>query len=465
VSAIVSIGLPALLLLAILGIVVRFTAGPLTNPDTFFHLRFGHEFLDGWSLRDPGSVTSQATAHWVPTQWLPEEVMAKFEDWFGLAGVAWLSGFQILVLVAALWVAARRRTEPLLVGFVLMAGLLGASVGLSARPQVISYIFVVITVDAWMRTTEDLRPRWWLIPLTWFWVMCHGMWPVGIALGGVVLVGMALDRRATARQWLRLACVPLLSAAAAAATPIGLEAYAQQLRVQDRAAYFTEWHSPQFTNHACVAVSLLLAVALVAMVRTGWPDWVTVLLLLVAGACAMWNWRTVPVAAVLLVPLASGALQKAMGRSWTRFGRRELVAVATGLALALAVLAALVPHRVPDPTDSPGWLQPAMESLPDDTEVLSDWANSAELMWRFPTLDVISHGYGDTYTLTELRRAVNVQSVGPGWVEDLKATKCTVALLPPGDGLTYGLAHQEHWRVVHRSSDPEMLVAPAGWGS
>ena len=78
---------------------------PLNNNDTYFHLRFGHEFLSGdWSLRDPGSVSSFATADWVPTQWLPQVVMAQTEDWFGLAGVAWLSGLLFLSLaLVALW--------------------------------------------------------------------------------------------------------------------------------------------------------------------------------------------------------------------------------------------------------------------------------------------------------------------------------------------------------------------------
>ena len=40
----------------------------------------------------PGSPTSFGTNDWVPTQWLPQVVMAQPEDWFGLAGVAWLSG-------------------------------------------------------------------------------------------------------------------------------------------------------------------------------------------------------------------------------------------------------------------------------------------------------------------------------------------------------------------------------------
>ena len=46
----------------------------------------------------PGSVSTFATADWVPTQWLSEVAMAKTEDWFGLAGVAWLSGLLEMLL-------------------------------------------------------------------------------------------------------------------------------------------------------------------------------------------------------------------------------------------------------------------------------------------------------------------------------------------------------------------------------
>ena len=100
---------PWLVLVGILVSLFVNTARPLTNTDTYFHLRFGHEFLDGWSLRHPGSVSTFATADWVPTQWLSEIVMAKTEDWFGLAGVAWLSG---LLEVAALPGVCTSRPRP-----------------------------------------------------------------------------------------------------------------------------------------------------------------------------------------------------------------------------------------------------------------------------------------------------------------------------------------------------------------
>ena len=125
------------------------------------------------------------------------------------------------------------------------------------------------------------------------------------------------------------------------------------------------------------------------------------------------------------------------------------------------MLGGLVPHQVPDPTRDPGWLQPAMTSLPPDTRVLSTWSTSAILMWRFPDLDLIAHGYGDAYTVPELQRSSDIQSVSPGWEDDLRATGAEVAVLPTDSPLADALVRDAHWKVVHRSGGLEMLQAPA----
>ena len=66
------------------------------------------------------------------------------------------------------------------------------------RPQVLSYLLIAVTTAAWLaRLVEDGKARWWLVPLTWVWAMVHGMWPVGIIIGLVALVGIALDRAVT----------------------------------------------------------------------------------------------------------------------------------------------------------------------------------------------------------------------------------------------------------------------------
>ena len=182
-----------LLLASVFGVLVRIASLPLINNDTYFHLRFGHEFLASWSLRHPGSVSTFATQEWVPTQWLPQLVMAKAEDVFGLAGVAWLSGLQFLSLALALYVACRRHAEPLVSVFLVMLTLVACTPGMSMRPQQISYLMVVITVSIWLGVRDSGRTPWLLVPLTWIWTMCHGMWPVGIVIGFAAVVGLALD--------------------------------------------------------------------------------------------------------------------------------------------------------------------------------------------------------------------------------------------------------------------------------
>ena len=229
--------------------------------------------------------------------------MAKVEDWFGLAGVAWLSGLQILALAATLYLVSRRWGSRLR----------GVAPG-DDRPervvpeprrcgrQVLSYLLVVLTLGAWLRTRDDGRLRWWLIPLTWLWAMVHGMWPIGIGLGVLALVGMALDRDLPRRDLVRGLAIPALSAVAAACTPVGPELYVQLVRVQERARFFSEWGRPDPVSFSWIVLAVLLVVAVVALLRTRPVRRLDAILVALCVLCSVWSWRTVPVSALLLVP-------------------------------------------------------------------------------------------------------------------------------------------------------------------
>jgi hypothetical protein len=450
------------LLIALLLVVLRIAAAPLSNSDTYFHLRFGQEFLDGWSLRDPGSVSTFATASWLPTQWLPEIVMAKTEQWFGLAGVAWLLGVMLVALLVTLYLAARRWAGPLASSGLVAMALFVCSVNLSMRPQVLSFLLVCVVTTAQLRTRDDQRIRWWLIPLTWLWAMVHGMWPIGIGLGVVAVIGLALDRGLPADRIRKAALVPLGSAIAAAVTPVGPGLYGAVLGVGSRAQYFTEWGSPDFTNSACVALGLMIATSLTLMVRTGDRSWLRLGLLFTAAACAVWSWRTVPVSAMVLVPLIADQLHAGHTRPTTP-GRLERGLLAGVGVVALAGLALVVPKTADQPPTDPAWMNPALSSLPTGTKVVDspDWGGY--LMWRYPQLDLLEHGYGDTFTTAELQRNVHITELAPGWDTELRRTGCRIAVVRPTSTLGYALVHQEHWTVLHQSPTVMELQAPPGW--
>jgi hypothetical protein len=456
--------LPVLVLLGILVSLVLNTAVPLTNTDTYFHLRFGQEFLDGWSLRHPGSVSTFATRHWAPTQWLSEIVMAKTEQWFGLAGVAWLSGLLQIGLFAALYVAVRDHAEPAVAAVLTALGLYAMETGLSMRPQVVSYLLVAVVTAAWLRTRRDARVRWWLVPLVWLWAMLHGMWPVALVIGAVAVVGLALDR-APRGLVLRAAVIPVASAVAAALTPVGPQLYTAVAAVGSRSRFFVEWGAPDWTSTYALALAVLFVITAAAMWKTReHMSWTELLLVLLAAGFAVYSLRTVPVAAAMIAPLAARPVQSLLG-SRPPVRRREWAAVAGGSAAALVALAIAVPHTSADPMPQPSWVDPALSHLPAGTKVVDDWGWGGYLMWRFPQLDLVMHGYGDTFTTAELIRNQGLVTLDPGWQESLRATGARVAVLRSYSRLSYELISLDNWRVVHDDSTYVMLRAPASWVS
>ena len=91
--------MPYVLLAGLLLGLVRWVSPPISNADTFFHLRYGHEFLTDWSLRNPGHVSTFGQRDWVPTQWASQMLMSLSESAFGLPGVVWLTGLVVLATV------------------------------------------------------------------------------------------------------------------------------------------------------------------------------------------------------------------------------------------------------------------------------------------------------------------------------------------------------------------------------
>jgi hypothetical protein len=452
--------LPYALLTGVLLLLVRLASRPLDNTDTYFHLRFGREFVSGaWSLGHPGSVSSFATADWVPTQWLPQVVMARVEDWWGLAGVAWLSGLQLLVLAVTFFVVARRRSDPVVAVPVVMVALCACAAGMSMRPQVLSYVLVAVTTSAWLRARETGRTPWWLIPLTWVWAMCHGMWPVGIVIGLVVVVAACLDDRSP--SGLRLAVVPVLSAGAACLTPVGPSLWAAVAGVGSRSQYFSEWGAPVFTHLNTVAVLVMLGAVATIAIRRG-TTWLEILLLGLAAAWAVYSLRTVPVAAAMLVPLLALAGQRLVGTR-SRTSRVERRWVAGAFVGALVLLALQVPSTAAAPPADLRAVDPALGALPSGTNVLSGTGHGGYLMWRFPRLDLVTHGYGDTFTTAELERTATIESLEPGWVELLRGLGVQYAVLEPDSALAYNLREGQGWTVVAHTPDLELLEPPPGW--
>lgn len=461
--------MPYVLLAGVLLGLVRWVSAPISNADTFFHLRYGHEFLNGWSLQHPGHVSTLGRRDWVPTQWASQMTMALAESAFGLAGVAWLAGVVVLGTTVAVFLVARQYADPLPAVVVTLLVVLATSSDLVPRPQVVSYLLILVVTHVWLRTGADLSPRWWLVPLTWVWACVHGMWPIGVLIGFVAVAGIALDNRSRLRELrpvlLRLLAVPVLSLVVAALTPVGPRLFGAVLLVGGRGQFHDEWAATDFRAHDAAAAAILVTVTLLVWLRgrsADGPGWLQVLMLLLAAGWTAYAVRTVPVGAVMVVPLAAAALQGLAGSS-RAVPRHDRGLVAGIGALAVAVLTAVVPFTADRPATVPSWVNPALDRLPDGTTLQTSDLMGGYLLWRHPELNPVIDGYSDAYTTRHLEEQRDQLLLRPGWDRTLRTNKVEYALLPTHSKLAYALTTFADWRVLDSSRDVVMIQAPDGW--
>lgn len=452
--------LPIAVIAVLLGALVRSQSRPPLAADGYFHLRMGHELLGGWSIRDPGHLGPFDNADWLPTQWLAQIGLAAVEDRAGLAGVMWAAGVLVLALALAVFVSCRITTAPLPAAFATILACSAASPGLSARPQVFSYLFVLLVTSGWLATARDGKSRWWLIAVAWVWAPLHGMWPLSIVIGIAVIAGLALERQLPARQLGRLTVIPLLSAGVVIATPLGPHIYSSVVAVGSRAEYFAEWGPTDFTEPYAIALLVMFAVVLLVAIKRRSLSWPELMIVGLAAAMSVSSARMTTLAAMMLAPLLADAFQEFVPHA-PRIRRREAIALTAVFAVCAAVLVPVVNVRSDEPV-APQWLDERLDAMPEGTRVLNDWDSGAYFLWRHPQLSLVMHGYGDVFTEAELRRNTDILRLRPHWEDRVAELDVDLALVDPDTSLGHALTNDPGWTVVEADDDFALLSPPTG---
>ena len=104
-------------------------------------------------------------------EWLPELVASKVFSLAGLPGLEGLMCVAVAALVLVPYLCARRVAESLVAVVLTAFAVVGMSGSLSLRPQLVTFTLSVVFTTAWLASARDLRPRWWLVPLTWLWAL------------------------------------------------------------------------------------------------------------------------------------------------------------------------------------------------------------------------------------------------------------------------------------------------------
>lgn len=460
---------PSLLIRSVpVGLVILMLAGvthqalkSLTDPDIWWHLRMGVELRDGWNFSQTQEWTQFATAHWVRTQWLPEVVQSWMNSAFGLPGVAWLFGVSLMFIVAALYLVCRRQAGTLAAAVATSFAFLGMSASLSPRPQLVSFFLVLVFVDAWLQTARDLRPRWWLIALSWIWACSHGMWLVGPLVGLTVTVGLVLDHRLRRGQAVQLFLVSVIGFLAAGLTPVGPQLLRTPFAVGNISGLVTEWAPPSIRDIAPAVTFAVFAIVVLMWTRGKRVPWTHVGLLILALGWALLSARTVTLGAAIVAPLFAGSLQDLLSGARGRVRRPETASLGVAGLVCAVVLALGAASTSSVPGSVPLKLDAQLDSLPSQTVILNSYVVGGWLLWRHPSLAPVIDGRTEAFPLSYLDDYGRAVDVANGWQGFVKTTGARWALLNAGSPLATALIERLGWKSVGSDQGYVLLEDPS----
>ena len=462
------------------------------DSDTGWHIRNGEQILAAGALpgTDPFSF-SKPLAAWIPWEWAADVVSGAAHQVAGLRGVAFVSGLAIAATVW-LWFRVSRAAGG---NFLLTASVAAPMISTMtlhwlARPHVFSWLFLLGAV--WFCETMPKRLEWGhyvgVIALSAIWANTHGSFFFGPVFALIYAAGHWLRHAVWAGEETAPVSNYLIAAGLGAAgsllNPSGwnlhrhIFSYLTDTALLDRIGEFQS-----FNFHSQGAGQITLAIALcfaggIAALGVRKPE--RFLLSMLLGFSALRMARAIPIAAVVLLPLAVGSITRVL--SFAR-GLKSSVRQSLDTALkygdrlehidrnfhGLAWVPVIVlttfagignPAGFP-PDQFPVAASQAVSQLPSEARIFSPDKFGGYLIYRFNgQRKVFFDGRSDFYGAPFLISYSRMVQAKPGWKDDFAGWNFTHALVPADSTLAAALK-AEGW-VASYSDSTAVLLAKSG---
>jgi hypothetical protein len=470
------------------------------DSDAGWHIRTGEAILATGELprADPYSFTLSG-APWFAWEWASDVLMGGAHQVLGLTGVAILYSAAIAFSVW-LWFRLHWRAG----GDFLLACLLAApmlstcNLHWLARPHIFSWLFLLGAV--WWAEGEHRRFTWRDAAFagagTALWANLHAsfffapliafLYAAGHWLGRLI---WDLDEEAERARGSWFLAAAAVSAAASLVNPYGwglhrhLFAYLTDSELLARVGEFQSFnfHADGAAQIlAALGISMLGAVLLLAERKLG-AFFVSALLI----AAALRSARTLPVVALLVLPLANGAIRRALtGLAGLRPAAREAIggalayssrlrAIDAGLGglgflpvpivilFGILLLPAVKARTGFPPDQFPVAASAALDRLvPEEARVLAPDMFGGYVIYRFAgRRKVFFDGRSDLYGAAFMKRYARLVQVRPGWEKDIEEFAFGFALLPNDYSLVEAL-ERLNWKRLYRDNVATLLSRP-----
>lgn len=474
---------PAMLASLLVGVV--FVWGRLFNvdPDLWWHVRVGETILKThhWPTTDVYSFTVNGQP-WLAYEWLGDVLLAFA---YRLAGLPGLAAFLILVggaVVVALYACATARCGNSKAGFVAAAVLsVFAIMSFSSRPQMLGYLFLVVTAIALERFRKGKHRALWFFPIVMLlWVNTHGSWIIGI--GAVLLywlsglfefqVGNLEARRWTASERCQIAGIFLLSLLTLPITPYGTRVAASPFEfafsLPLNIANIEEWQAMPFHEIIGKAFLALLLLIIIVQITLNLRWRVEELLLFLLGtAMACLHVRFL----LVFVPFAAPLVARILARWVPAYdsAKDKFLLNAALMILVVAVILRLFPSsgdletRMARtfPLGAVEYL--AKSNLPEP--MFNNYGFGGYLVWtRGPAHKVFVDGRGDVYERGGvLADYLHISRLKPGAMTVLKGYGVKSCLLQRDEPLSTVLSASPQWRRVYVDNVSAIFIRTQPW--
>jgi hypothetical protein len=472
------------------------------DSDAGWHIRTGEWILSHRALPPADLYSfSKAGQPWFAWEWGSDVLLGLAHRADGLRGV---TAQMVLVIAACSWLWCRLNFlaggDFFLTALLAPLMLSATSLHWLARPHVFSWLFCLAALLYAERCTKsDVPPRWpallGVAAVTALWANVHA----SFFLAPIIALVYAIAYLARPLLWPLDAAVEqakakwfsyaaLASLAGSLLNPYGWHLHAhvlQYLTNDDLTSHIAEFQSFNFHDKDATQIVLVMAVAAAGgLLAWGQKKLAHFLLAALFLVGALRSARVIPLVALLLLPLANGAikatlegarelrapLKRALGAVLAESGGMLRIdqKLSGAVFLAGAAALALVALRAPVMAASIGFPASrfpvaaciALDRLPAESRILAPDFYGGYLIYRYSgARKVYFDGRSDFYGSQFMKQYLTLIQARPGWKEAARSFGFTHALVP-GDSALKAALLDSGWTTLYKDDVATLLASP-----
>ena len=449
-----------------------------SEPDTWWNLKYGQYILQTshFPVGDIYSFTAYGVYRMV-YEWLGSIPMAIAYHLGGLRGLDALLITLTSIIIALIYYYAYLRCRNSKAAFLAAAiAVPFASLCFTLRPQLVGFIFLVLTLIFLERYRQGRQKSLWVLPpIFLLWVNTHGTFALGLFILGVYWVsglvgftwGGLVAERWQPKQRIHIALIFMLSLAVLPITPYGTRmavyplsmAFSQPLNV----AFVQEWQPLPFSYWQSKFLVLVLLALVLGMIALR-PKYrlEDIGLFLFATFSTLLHARFAILFAMLVAPIVGEMIARWVPRYEPAIDKHVVNAI-----LMLAGVVLMCTQLPPQPEllkrvakDEPVHAVEYMRSHPVPSPMFNDYDFGGYLLWALaPKHKVFIDGRVDLYEETGvLQDYMTIDEIKPATLGVLSNYGIKSCMVAPEGALATLLSALPEWKRVYADNVAAIYV-------